>query len=51
MIGAAISLVTKNDGDRRIILPEKGPQKEIINSGEPVELGVFAEASGLKEQL
>ncbi|NLL30273.1 MAG: hypothetical protein GX258_04375 [Clostridiales bacterium] len=36
----------KNDGDiEGFILPEKGPQKEIINSGEPVELGVFAEAS------
>ena len=26
-------------------LPEKGPQKEIINSGEPVEIELFAEVS------
>ena len=38
--------ILKNDNDfEGFIIPEKGPQKEIINSGEEVELGLFAEVS------
>ena len=38
--------ILKNDNDfEGFIVPEKGPQKEIINSGELVELGLFAEVS------
>ena len=38
--------ILKSDDDvEGFIVPEKGPQKEIINSGEPVELGLFAEVS------
>lgn len=38
--------ILKNDDDiEGFILPEKGPQNEIINSGESVELGLFAEVS------
>ena len=35
--------IIKNDNDiEGFILPEKNLQKEIINSGEPVKLGLFA---------
>ena len=38
--------ILKSDDDvEGFIVPEKGPQKEIINSGEPVELGLFKEVS------
>ncbi|WP_294188365.1 hypothetical protein [uncultured Clostridium sp.] len=41
--------ILKNDDDiEGFILPEKGPQKEIINSGESVELGLFAEVSWIE---
>ncbi|MDU5109391.1 MAG: hypothetical protein E6248_03015 [Clostridium sp.] len=35
--------ILKNDNDfEGFILQDNGPQKDIINSGEPVELGLFA---------
>lgn len=35
--------ILENDDDfEGFIVPDKGPQKEIINLGEPVELGLFA---------
>lgn len=44
--------ILKSDDDvEGFIVPEKGPQKEIINSGEPVELGLFKEVSWVEGQL
>lgn len=35
-------IIESKDDIEGFIIPENGPQKEIINSGEPVEFGIFA---------
>lgn len=44
-------ILENNTDFEGFVISEKGPQKEIVNSGEPVELGVFAEVNYIEGAL